>query len=79
VANPKPLPFEPEYVSARETLMYDPDWQTRMAGSYLQKATLNAARTGAVSDEEGTSYIPALMRGTGFGTYGAIAPKNNLN
>lgn len=63
-------PFDVEYVSGRETLMHDPDWQTRMAGSYLQKSTLDAARTGAVSDEAGTSFVPALALGTGFGTYG---------
>lgn len=70
VTHHSPPPFEPEYVSARETLMHDPDWQTGMAGSYLQKATLNAARMGAVSDEAGTSFVPALAAGTGFGTYG---------
>ena len=50
---------------------HDPDWMTRMLGSYQQKSLLEGARRGAVSDELGTSYAPALARGEYFGRYGA--------
>lgn len=69
-----PMPFEPEYVSATNTLAYDDDWQTRMAGSYLQKSTLDAARRGLESDPLGSSFVPALAEGTNFGLRGRTQP-----
>jgi DNA-directed RNA polymerase subunit beta' len=71
-AHPDPPPFKPEYVSGSNTLFYDPDWQTRMYGSYLQKGTLKAVWEGAESDEEGTSFVPALARGVDFGLKGRL-------
>lgn len=65
-------PFQPTMIGGRDTLFYDPDWQTRMYGSQLQKATLRGAWEGAESDEHGTSFVPGLARGIDFGTKGKI-------
>ena len=69
-AHPEPPPFEAEMIRGMANAAHDPDWQTRMLGSYQQKSTLEAARRGAVSDEAGSSYVPALARGENFGRSG---------
>lgn len=68
-----PPPFQPEFVSGSDTLLYDPDWQTRMLGSNQQKATLDAAWRGLSSDESGTSFVPSLAKGVGFGLSGKVS------
>lgn len=65
-----PPPFEPEMIRSMENLSHDPDWFTRFLGSYLEKNLLRGARRGAVSDPGGTSYVPALAVGSGFGQVG---------
>jgi DNA-directed RNA polymerase subunit beta' len=65
-----PPPFHPEMVRGMSTLQHDPDWMTRLLGSYQQKSLLQGARRGAVSEEEGSSYVPALASGSSFGNLG---------
>lgn len=62
-----PPPFAPEMLRAMEHLTYDPDWQVRLGGSYLQKGLLEAVHRGRKSQLHSTSYIPALARGKDFG------------
>lgn len=62
-----PPPFVPQMVRAMETLTMSPDFQQRMAGSYLQKGLLESVHRGRSSQISGPSYIPGLMRGKGFG------------
>src|SRR5262249_4668710 len=66
----EPPPFEPIMVRGLENLAHDPDWMTRFLGSYLEKGLLRGAHRGDMSDEEGTTYVPSLARGTGFGQHG---------
>lgn len=66
----EPPPFEPEFIRGMATVSTDPDWMTRMLGSYQQKSLLHGAQRGAVSDEAGTSYVPALASGLHFGKVG---------
>jgi hypothetical protein len=70
----EPPPFEPEMIRGMYALQNDPDWVTRMYGSGLKKSLLNAVQTGAVSDEEGTSFVPGLARAVEFGRVGVIKP-----
>lgn len=70
-AHPEPPPFEPEMVRGMANISQDPDWMTRMLGSYQKNSLLTAAHRGAVSDTAGTSYVPALAQGKDFGQYGA--------
>ena len=65
-----PPPFQPEMTRGLENLAHDPDWMTRFLGSYLQKNLLKGTYRGDVSDEQGTSYVPALARGEDFGRTG---------
>jgi hypothetical protein len=51
----------------------DPDWMTRMLGSYQQKSLLQATHRGGVSDTAGTSFVPTLARGETFGLGGATS------
>jgi DNA-directed RNA polymerase subunit beta' len=62
-----PPPFAPEFVRGMANAAQDPDWMTRFYGGYQQNSLLEAARRGAVSDEESTSFVPALARGENFG------------
>ena len=41
-----------------------------MLGSYQSKSLLQGARRGAVADELGSSYVPALASGQNFGRSG---------
>ncbi len=65
-----PPPFQPEMVRGMANAAHDPDWMTRMLGSYQKSSLLEGARRGAVSDEGGTSYVPTLARGVDFGQKG---------
>jgi len=69
-AHKTPPPFEPEMVRGMASIANDPDWMTRLMGSYQQKSTLNAAQRGAVSDTSGSSFVPTLARGETFGVGG---------
>lgn len=74
VAHKDPPPFDPEMVRGMEHVSKDPDWGTRLLGGYQKGSLLEAARRGAVSYTEGTSYVPALAFGDStFGLRGAFA------
>lgn len=70
-AHPEPPPFQAEMLRGMTSITEDPDWMTRMLGGYQQDSFLEAARRGGVSDTAGTSFVPALAQGEGFGQYGA--------
>lgn len=69
-AHKSPPPFKSEMVRAMGAAHEDPDWMTRMLGSYQKDSLLEAAHHGAVSDTSGTSYVPALAKGKTFGQTG---------
>lgn len=60
-------PFEPEMVRGMASISNDPDWMTRLMGSYQQKSLLSATQRGGESDLGGSSFVPALARGETFG------------
>lgn len=66
-AHKDPPPFEPEMVRGMANVAHDPDWMVRMLGSYQKNSLLEGARRGDVSDEESSSFVPALARGENFG------------
>jgi hypothetical protein len=66
-------PFQPEMVRGMSNISNDPDWMTRMLGSYQQKGLLNSVHRGATSDTAGSSFVPALARGETFGVTGATS------
>lgn len=66
-AHKEPPPFEPEMVRGMASISTDPDWMTRMMGSYQQKSLLSATQRGGESDLSGSSFVPALARGETFG------------
>jgi hypothetical protein len=68
----KEPPFQPEMVRGMSNLQHDPDWMTRMYGSGLKKGLLDSAHRGGVSDELGTSFVPALARAVDFGHVGRV-------
>lgn len=68
----KPPPFKAEMVRGMANLAQDPDWMVRMYGSGLKGSLLDAAHRGAVSDEEGTSFVPSLAKAVDFGRQGLI-------
>ena len=72
-AHKEPPPFEPEMVRGMANIANDPDWMTRMLGSYQQKSLLQATHRGGVSDTAGTSFVPTLARGETFGLGGATS------
>jgi hypothetical protein len=65
-----PAPFESEQIRGMSTVHHDPDFMTNMLGSYQQKGLLRGVHRGAVSEEAGTSFVPALARGVDFGRIG---------
>lgn len=65
-----PPPFQPEMIRSAVNVAHDPDWMTRMLGSYQQKHLLTGVHRGDVSDESGTSFVPGLARGEHFGRTG---------
>jgi len=69
-AHAEPPPFRPEMIRGMANSAHDPDWMTRMLGSYQSKSILEGARRGAMSEEAGTSYVPALASGSSFGRLG---------
>ncbi len=74
-----PPPFEAEMIRGMASLRHDPDWMTRMYGSGLKDSLLDATHHGAVSDEQGTSFVPGLARAVDFGRTGTVrAPEKGI-
>lgn len=65
-----PPPFKSEMIRGLENVTHDPDWMTKMLGSYQQKSLLRSTHRGLSSDPSGTSYVPALAQRTEFGRSG---------
>lgn len=74
-----PPPFQPRMVRAADNLQYDEDWMTRMYGSGLKSSLLDAVHAGSTADEQGSSFVPALAHGAGFGTYGKFISRPQPN
>lgn len=72
-AHKEPPPFEPEMVRGMANIGQDPDWMTKMLGSYQKTNLLSAAQRGATSDTAGSSFVPGLARGEDFGVKGPTA------
>jgi DNA-directed RNA polymerase subunit beta' len=72
-AHKEPPPFRPEMVRGMSNISNDPDWMTRMLGSYQEKGLLQSVHRGLSSDAEGSSYVPALARGETFGVSGTTS------
>lgn len=72
-AHKEPPPFEPEMVRGMANISNDPDWMTRMLGSYQERGFLNSVHRGLSSDTAGSSYVPALARGEQFGVSGTTS------
>ncbi len=72
-AHKEPAPFEPEMVRGMSNISNDPDWMTRMLGSYQEKGLMNSVHRGLSSDTSGSSYVPALARGEQFGVTGTTS------
>jgi len=66
----EPPPFTPVFVRGVDAMSHHPDWMTKHLGSGLAKSTLRSVHRGAVSDAEGTSYVPALAERSRFGQHG---------
>lgn len=62
----EPPPFKPLVVRAEAALLYYPDWQTRLLGSYLEESLLRSVYKGESSDEAGISYVPSYIRAVEF-------------
>lgn len=69
-AHPNPPPFTPVMIRSNDNLAHDQDWMTQMLGSGLYSSLLDSMASGAVADPGGTSYVPALASGVGFGEPG---------
>lgn len=72
-AHKEPPPFESEMVRGMANISNDPDWMTRMLGSYQERGFLNSVHRGRASDAAGSSYVPALARGEQFGVTGTTS------
>lgn len=72
-AHKEPPPFESEMVRGMANISNDPDWMTRMLGSYQERGFLNSVHRGSASDTAGSSYVPALARGEQFGISGTTS------
>jgi hypothetical protein len=70
VVHPDPPPFEPEMIRGMANVAHDRDWMTRFLGGWQSKSLLEGARRGDVSEEAGTSYVPALASGSTLGNLG---------
>lgn len=66
-AHREPPPFQPEMVRGMANISNDPDWMTRMLGSYQSRGFLDSVHRARKSDEAGSSYVPSLARGEQFG------------
>ncbi len=75
----KPPPWKPIAVRAMYNLKNDDDWMVRQYSSGLKEGLLDAAHRGAVSDREGTSFVPSLAYGVEFGKEGPWAKKSTID
>lgn len=69
-AHPEPPPFSPVMVRSHETSNVDQDWLVRGLGIGVEKTLLRGVHRGDYADLGGTSYVPALAEGVGFGQPG---------
>ncbi len=60
-------PFTPVMVPSVRALTHAGDWQERMGGYHLKDSLLDAASRGMKSEVHSTSFIPGILKGTGFG------------
>jgi hypothetical protein len=72
-AHKEPPPFQPEMVRGMANISNDPDWMTRMLGSYQEKGLTQSVHRGLTSDTAGSSYVPALAQGEQFGLTGTTS------
>jgi DNA-directed RNA polymerase subunit beta' len=72
-AHREPPPFQPEMVRGMANISNDPDWMTRMLGSYQERGLLSSVHRGSASDTAGSSFVPSLARGETFGVTGATS------
>jgi len=72
-AHKEPPPFQPEMVRGMANISNDPDWMTRMLGSYQEKGLTHSVHRGLSSDAAGSSYVPALAQGENFGRSGVTS------
>lgn len=80
-AHKEPPPFQPEMIRGMANISNDPDWMTRMLGSYQEKGLMNSVHRGLVSDTAGSSFVPSLARGETFGVSDATSgwrPQNDF-
>lgn len=70
LAHEEKPPFSPVMVRSQETSNVDPDWMTRGLGTGVQKTLTQGVHRGDSADLGGTSYVPALAAGVGFGDRG---------
>jgi DNA-directed RNA polymerase subunit beta' len=59
--------FHPRMVRGMEAGLRDPNWQTRLAGGYLERGFLDAVHRGESAPIHDTSYVGSLAQGTEFG------------
>jgi len=69
-AHKEPPPFQSEMIRGMANISNDPDWMTRMLGSYQERGLLGSVHRGLTSDTNSSSYVPALARGEQFGLGG---------
>lgn len=68
VVNKEPPPFSMEMLSARDVILFDQDWLSRLFGAYQKRTLLEAAAYGGVSEKyKTTSFVPSLAEGIYFG------------
>lgn len=72
-AHKEPPPFQPEMIRGMANVGEDPDWLTKMLGSYQKTNLLDATHRGATSDTNSSSFVPGLARGEDFGLKGPTA------
>jgi hypothetical protein len=67
LAHDREPPFHPEMLRGMEQGTKDPNWVTRLGGSYLEKGLLEATHRGRTSQTHDTSYMPSLTQPADFG------------
>jgi len=63
-------PFVPKMNRAMTSMLFSPDWVTRLGGTYLEKGLLEAVHRGRSSDLAGKSHIPRVISGEITGGWG---------
>lgn len=68
IVNKEPPPFSLEMISAKDVILFDQDWMTRLFGAYQKRTLLEAAAYGGVSEKyKTTSFVPSLAEAVYFG------------